>query len=127
MISTCIIVKGRVYSGAKYRLVPNTFYLASTAGQLVNGETGQEIKPQRHYKGYTQIKFGFRTYYVHRLVCAAFHGPAPFPNAEVDHLDGVKDNNAPNNLRWVTSKENKANIKLRWASKKATRYDDVPF
>lgn len=126
-MNTCIIVEGRVYSSRKYKLVPNTIYLATIEGKVVNGKTGLELKPQRHRKGYTQVKFGYTNYYVHRLVCTAFHGPPPFVNAEVDHKDGVKDNNKPSNLKWVTSKENKENVKKRWKNAKARQYDDVPF
>jgi len=43
---------------------------------------------------------------VHRLVCEAFHGPAPFRNAVVIHLDEVGVNNRPENLKWGTQKEN---------------------
>ena len=43
---------------------------------------------------------------VHRLVCEAFHGPAPFPRAVVIHLDEDALNNAADNLRWGTQKEN---------------------
>ena len=45
---------------------------------------------------------------VHRVVAKAF-----IPNLEnkqeVDHIDGNTRNNRADNLRWVTSKENKAN------------------
>ena len=43
---------------------------------------------------------------VHRLVCAAFHGPAPFENAVVIHIDEDGTNNKPENLKWGTQKEN---------------------
>lgn len=43
---------------------------------------------------------------VHRLVCEAFHGPAPFKRAVVLHLDENAINNKPENLRWGTQKEN---------------------
>ena len=43
---------------------------------------------------------------VSRLVCAAFHGPAPTPTMHAAHGNGDKDNNTPNNLRWATPKEN---------------------
>ena len=43
---------------------------------------------------------------VHRLVCEAFHGTAPFLRAVVIHLDEDATNNKPQNLRWGTQKEN---------------------
>lgn len=43
---------------------------------------------------------------VHQLVCEAFHGPKPFPEAVVLHLDEDALNNRPENLRWGTQKEN---------------------
>ena len=44
---------------------------------------------------------------VHRLVAEAFSGPIP-PGKEVNHINGVKnDNRWPENLEVVTSSENK--------------------
>lgn len=43
---------------------------------------------------------------VHQLVCEAFHGPKPFPEAVVIHLDEDALNNRPENLKWGTQKEN---------------------
>lgn len=43
---------------------------------------------------------------VHRAVCEAFHGPAPFDGAVVMHLDENSLNNRPENLKWGTQKEN---------------------
>lgn len=43
---------------------------------------------------------------VSRLVCLSYHGPAPFEGAVVDHIDGNKHNNRPENLEWVTQAEN---------------------
>lgn len=42
---------------------------------------------------------------VHRLVAKAFV-PGEFADAEIDHLDGDKLNNCPENLEWVTKSEN---------------------
>jgi hypothetical protein len=43
---------------------------------------------------------------VHQLVIVAFHGPAPSSDHECNHIDGVKRNNLPGNLEWVTHKRN---------------------
>ena len=43
---------------------------------------------------------------VHQLVCEAFHGPKPFPDAVVIHRDEDAHNNRPENLLWGTQKEN---------------------
>lgn len=46
------------------------------------------------------------TYKVARLVCEAFHGPAPADKPICMHLDEDSRNNRPENLAWGTQKEN---------------------
>lgn len=43
---------------------------------------------------------------VHRLVAAAFIGPAPSPTHQVNHLNGDTQHNAAENLEWVTPSDN---------------------
>lgn len=59
--------------------------------------------------GYKQVRFQGKCYRVHRAVCQAFHGPAPEDKPEVDHINRIKDDNRPENLRWVSREENVAN------------------
>ena len=47
-----------------------------------------------------------KTLKIARLVCEAFHGPAPFPGAVVMHKDENSRNNRPDNLEWGTQKQN---------------------
>jgi len=54
--------------------------------------------------GISNKKFGNMK--IHRIVCEAFHGLAPFDRAVVLHLDENALNNKPENLRWGTQKEN---------------------
>ena len=68
------------------------------------GIKGRASKTARHER-YTLFYRG-RNYKVHRLVCEAFYGPPPFPKAVVLHLDENALNNAKDNLRWGTQKEN---------------------
>ena len=47
-----------------------------------------------------------KTYKIARLVCEAFHGPAPAEKPVCMHLDENAANNRANNLAWGTQKEN---------------------
>jgi len=54
--------------------------------------------------GYFTAAIGGKNYLVHRLVCCAFHGPAP-DKRTVDHIDRNPGNNCADNLRWATRSE----------------------
>ena len=43
---------------------------------------------------------------IHRIVATAFHSAPPTKEHVVDHIDTNKQNNRPDNLRWVTRLEN---------------------
>ncbi len=43
---------------------------------------------------------------VHRIVAYAFLGEPPTPQHVIDHLDTNRQNNRPDNLRWLTKLEN---------------------
>ena len=49
---------------------------------------------------------------VHRIVATAFHGAAPSDQHVVDHIDTNRQNNRPENLRWVTKLENILNNEI---------------
>ena len=66
------------------------------------------------------VKGNVKNYYVHRLVAEAWHGECP-EGLEVDHINRVRDDNRPENLRYVTRAENNANRDL---SKKKDKYDE---
>lgn len=62
----------------------------------------------RHRSGYPIISLPKgKIVYVHRMVCEAFHGPAPEGKRQVAHFDGDKTNNHANNLRWADWKDNR--------------------
>ena len=71
-----------------------------------------------HRSGYCRVVINNQSYAVHRLVAAAFLGPPPDTNSQVNHLDGDSCNNHVDNLRYVTPSEN---IKHSWATNSARR------
>lgn len=87
-----------------WRTVPSApTYEASSHGRVRNATTGHVLKLQQHDKGYLKVSLGRKRYdYVHRIVCEAFHGPAPDTGPHTaDHLDFDRTNNTPSNLRWL--------------------------
>lgn len=58
-------------------------------------------------EGYLQIKFGGRQYRAHRLIWLMVFGE--FPKEEIDHINGVRDDNALSNLRLANRSGNMQN------------------
>lgn len=59
----------------------------------------------RTNNGYLCCNLSGKTHFVHRLVAAAFL-PRDLSRPHIDHIDGDRQNNCIENLRWCTAKEN---------------------
>jgi len=72
---------------------------------------GKSLNAHHDAKGYLQIRLwrgskdDFKSFKVHRLVAAAFI-PNPDNLAQVNHLNGIKDDNRAVNLAWCDNSEN---------------------
>ncbi len=65
---------------------------------------GKIIKPHKDGQGYHRLQLYRKTYKVHRLVATAFcKGDTSLP---VNHINGVKTDNTPRNLEFITTGEN---------------------
>lgn len=94
-------------------------YEVSDQGRVRRSRGGSGVRAGRilaqspNPKGYLRVKLhhnpigAHRTLQVHVLVTAAFIGPPP-EGYEVNHMDGVKSNNALTNLEYVTHLANMA-------------------
>ena len=107
-------------------------YKISTLGNVI-GPRGRKIKIQK-YKGHGGYYF-FRmphkkfTKTIHRLVADHFiDNPNNYP--EVNHINGIKSDNALNNLEWCTRKQNMQHAhSTGLKSNKGNRkiFDDMQF
>lgn len=87
-------------------------------GQLVNlkGKYLSSCFDRYGYKIVVLSKYKKKTKTVHRLVALSFINN-PYNLPEIDHIDGNRNNNKVENLRWVTRKQNANNpiSKIRYS------------
>lgn len=97
----CCTYKGEEYlvrdNGAVLRKIPQQ----KRARKLDNQWTFGKKNNQNGYSFFfgTNIR-------VHQIVATAFHGEQPTKEHIVDHIDTNRQNNRPDNLRWITKEEN---------------------
>lgn len=111
--------EGRILLPPRYAPLPNGGYRLYTP-EPIEGVVTSAAKGAAHtYRGVSAKYFG--NIKVHRAVCEAFHGPAPFDGAVVIHLDENAHNNRPENLKWGTQKENLNMPKIKAYQRKVAR------
>jgi len=96
--------EGRVLLPPRYAPLPNGGYRLYAPEPVAGAVTRSSSDAQHTYRGMYAKYFG--NIKIHQAVCEAFHGPKPFPEAVVIHLDEDGLNNRPGNLKWGTQKEN---------------------
>lgn len=85
----------------------------------IAGQCAGKVAGSKHKSGYRQIQIGPRIYKAHRLAWLYVHGR--FPHADIDHLNGVRDDNRLDNLREATRSENLQNVTRARRHKSAGR------
>ena len=87
---------------------PYVIHPCGTVLRIWKNKTKQ-VKHIKRQDGYMRIglcKNGkLKFFFVHRVLSIAFI-PNPENKREVDHINGIRDDNRLENLRWVTKKEN---------------------
>jgi hypothetical protein len=93
------------------RIIDYPNYVIHPAGTILKiyKHKTREMKPQKQKNGYMRIALSNngkkKFFYIHRLLALHFI-PNPENKPCIDHINGVKDDNRLENLRWVTISEN---------------------
>lgn len=94
----------------------DTKYEVTTDGRVVNTLTGHVLTPVKKPTGYWEIRISHRGSIkhlsLHRLVWESRNGSIP-SGLHINHIDGDKDNNHPDNLELVTPEQNQIRRILR--------------
>jgi len=90
-------------------------YCPERGGLFWLNPTGSKAKPgnrigAKTHEGYRQTSLFYVQYKEHRLVWLYHNGC--FPKHEIDHINGVRDDNRIENLRECTSAQNKQNLRV---------------
>ena len=81
-------------------------YSVSNLGRVRNDNTNTILNPWKLVSGYRSVTFpGKNSRLVHRIVADAFI-PNLLKKPQVNHINGIKDDNRVENLEWVTASEN---------------------
>lgn len=101
---------------AEWKEVAGWPYEVSSKGQVRNRSTMRILKPDTVKGGYLRVTLSAagktKRIFINRLVCGAFHGPAPGPHHQARHLDGKSEINTASNLAWGTRSENEQDKRL---------------
>lgn len=94
---------------AYFRYEPETGKLYWVVNRSRLAKAGSEAGTN-HHSGYIQIKIKGRMYQAHRIIWDILHPDNPLSDTEeIDHIDHIRSNNRPGNLRKVIRFDNMRN------------------
>lgn len=100
-----IIPRDVVLDGLSYNPETGVFIRNKTGGGVRKGS----VAGRKKHNGYIEISINNKRYYAHRLAWLIYYGF--WPECQIDHINGVRDDNRICNLRIATNMQNQYNAK----------------
>lgn len=91
----------------------------------INGRLAGKVAGSEDGKGHRHVNVGGQFYQAHRVVWALHTGEDPFPH-DIDHINGVRNDNRPGNLRLAGKALNVLNGRPRGRLKVKGVYERRP-
>lgn len=103
-------------------------YKISSLGRLFGIKRNNIRKPSKsggYLVAYLSKNGKWDMWGIHVLMCMAFYGPKPFPNAVARHLDDVGTNNVLDNLAWGSKANNVEDFMIRRRNAQNKSYSPI--
>lgn len=93
-----------------FKYEPSTGSLINRTDRGARAKAGEVAGNYGRKDGYVQVGFRGKSYGVHRIIWEMVNGPIP-PGLDIDHINGVRNDNRLPNLRIVPRRDNMRNRK----------------
>jgi len=91
----------------RYKYDKHTGLITRRSAECCNKFKKGSIVGTKKSNGYIQLKINYRSYFAHRVIWMVMHGK--WPKNQIDHINGIRDDNRLSNLREATHAQNMQN------------------
>lgn len=109
--NTLYFMNGKIFKRYFHDGEPTRYYV-SKDGEVYSDISKRILKPNHTLKGYTKLGIFLNgakkaiPVTVHKMVGKTFHLDQWQEGYDIDHINGIKDDNRADNLEWVSRSEN---------------------